>query len=54
MTITLYQTKSDKKRASKDLTLLVTLANARLYDTFDVLHPRLKVSRETWDLRVGK
>lgn len=49
MTITLYQTKSDKKRASKDLTLLVTLDNARLYDTFDVLHPRLKVSRETFD-----
>ena len=49
MTITLYQTKSDKKRASKDLTLSATLNNARLYDVFDVLHPRLKVSRETFD-----
>lgn len=49
MTIILYQTKSDKKRASKDLTLLSTLDNARLYDAFDVLRPRLKVSRETFD-----
>lgn len=49
MTITLYQTKSDKKRASKDLTLLSTLNNARLYDTFDVLRPKLKISRETFD-----
>lgn len=49
MTITLYQTKSDRKRVSKDLTLLTTLNNARLYDTFNVLHPRLKISRETFD-----
>lgn len=49
MTITLYQTKSDKKRASKDLTNLATLNNARLYDTFDVLRPKLKISRETFD-----
>lgn len=49
MTITLYQTKSDKKRASKDLTLLATLNNAKLYDAFDILHPRLKVSREAFD-----
>lgn len=49
MTITLYQNKSDKKRASKELTLLTTLDNARLYDAFDVLNPHLKVSRETFD-----
>lgn len=49
MTITLYQTKSDKKRASKDLTLLATLNNARLYDDFNILNPQLRVSRETFD-----
>ena len=34
---------------SKDLTLLATLNNAKLYDAFDILHPQLKVSRETFD-----
>ena len=48
MTIDLYQNLSDSKVVDKKLTLLKTLENVKLLDEFDVLNPRLKVSRETF------
>lgn len=48
MTIELYQNLSDDKTLDKKITLQKTLENVKLLDEFDVLHPRLKVSREAF------
>lgn len=48
MTITLSQNTSDKKRVSKDIRVLTTLENVKLLNDFNILHPILKVSRETY------
>ena len=48
MTIELYRNLSDSKVVDKKITLLKTLENVKLLDEFDILNPRLKVSRETF------
>ena len=48
MTIELYRNLSDGKVVDKKITLLKTLENVKLLDKFDILNPRLKVSRETF------
>lgn len=48
MTIELYRNLSDGKVVDKKITLLKTLENVKLLDEFDILNPRLKVSRETF------
>lgn len=48
MTIELYQNLSDNRVLDKKLTLLKTLENVKLLDEFNVLRPRLKVSREAF------
>lgn len=45
MVITLYNTTDDKRKVNKTLKSVKTINNAILYDDFNLIEPRLKISR---------
>lgn len=45
MTITLYNTTDDKRKVEKTLKIVKTINDAILYEDFNLINPRLKISR---------